>query len=61
MIKTIPKSRRWKRNKWHPYGWEVAYYETIIKDGQKIRRFFSDVGVDFNAAFANSRRFLVNL
>lgn len=53
----ILKSRRFYKDKWHPYGWEVGYKMTcILPNGKKIRTFFNDVGINKSAAIANSLR-----
>lgn len=53
----ILKSRRFYKDKWHPYGWEVGYKMTVIlPNGNKIRTYFSDIGVNKSAAIGNSLR-----
>ena len=29
-----PKSRRYYKDKWHPYGWQVSFLETV--DGKRV-------------------------
>lgn len=47
------------RNTWHPYGVKTSFDLTFINPaGKKMRKFFSDIGTDQRAAFANALRML---
>lgn len=54
------KSLRYtKRNAFHPYGVKTSFELTFTNPlGKRMRRFFSDIGTDQRAAFANALRTL---
>lgn len=57
MPKLSATSRRMIKDESHAYGWKVSYRQTVVwPDGKKARVFFSDIGVDKNAAIGNSLR-----
>jgi hypothetical protein len=55
--KLIPSSRRFWKDQWHPYGWEVGFSQTVIfPDGTKQRERFRDIGTTKRTAMANALR-----
>ena len=53
----LPKTRRYWRDEWHPYGWSVGFRESVIlPNGKRVRIRFSDIGVDKSAAISNAHR-----
>lgn len=57
MNKPILKSRRFWKDRFHAYGWQVGFQMTIeFPDGSRERRFFSDIGVNKACAIAHAMR-----
>lgn len=55
----LPSSRRFTRDRWHPYGHEVIFRQSIRWPSGKItRHVFRDIGVNRSAAIGNSLRHL---
>lgn len=55
VAKRLPSSRRYIRDEWHPFGWKVAFYQTVVMaDGSRYRRYHSATGVDRANAIANA-------
>jgi hypothetical protein len=45
-----PKSRRYFTNKWHPYGWQVSFEETV----NNKREYHSGVGINRKLAIQHA-------
>lgn len=55
----IPSTRRFWKDEFHAYGWQVGFKETVrFADGQTARISFTDIGTDRNAAIGNALRYL---
>lgn len=53
----LPSSIRYgkTRNQKHPYGWEVSFWVTLVKEsGEKVRTVYSAIGTSRQAAMANA-------
>jgi hypothetical protein len=50
-----PRSIRYYRNEWHPYGWQVSFEcIVILPDGTRKSASFGALGIDRRAAVANA-------
>ena len=50
-----PRSLRYYRNEWHPYGWKVSFRcSLILPDGTRKSASFGALGIDRRAAMANA-------
>ena len=53
----LPRTRRFWKDQFHAYGWEVGFTVSFrYEDGQIGRAAFRDIGVDRNAAIGNAMR-----
>ena len=58
MLKLVPQSRRFWKDKHHAYGWGVGFDQTVIDSvsGQIVRVSFRDIGTDRQTAISNALR-----
>lgn len=53
--KELKSSRRYLKNQWHPYGWEVSWKTTFVgEDGARKRIYQGSLGTDAKAAKFNA-------
>ena len=55
----LPTSRRYYKDEYHAYGWQVGFNQTVFVPNIPPHRFkvqFSDIGTDRKAAISNALR-----